>query len=136
MNLSADQFCDVLNGLKRPHGTSDGTPNRRRGQRVTQLGWAEISMVHPKTTDREGSVNTVTVHDVSVRGIGVLQDHAFQKGDQFIIKLNRLDQTPLPLLYTVANNRKIADDLFAIGAELSKILPDDEVEAKNLKLDE
>ena len=121
MDLSAAQFCDVLYGLQRPETVRSPEGERRRTPRFNQLGWAEIESSPPAA---QRSSLTVTVHDISSRGICILRDTALQPGETFIVKLKRPGKAALPVAYRVANDRQVASDLHSIGGELVDVLAD------------
>jgi hypothetical protein len=125
MDLTAAQFCDVLYGLQRPDMVLGADHERRRTPRFNQLGWAEIESDPPGAAAR--STHTVTVHDISSRGICILRDSALTPGERFVMKLKRPGKSALPLTYRVANDRQIANDLHSIGGELVDLpIPDAE----------
>jgi hypothetical protein len=123
MDLTAVQFCDVLYGLQRPEMVRSPEEERRRNPRFNQLGWAEIKP-SPSAASAHGSSLTVTVHDISSRGICILRDSALRPGETFIVKLKRPGKPALPVAYRVANDRKVATDLHSIGGELVDVLAD------------
>src|SRR2546423_7289004 len=113
MNLTADQFAEVLHTLKAPVENAT-TDEKRRAARVLHCARVPIT---EGADARHGPTTTVMVKDLSPRGICIGHDAQMEIGANFILRLSREDSTEIHLLCTVAWCREESMSMYMIGAE-------------------
>ena len=117
MNLSAEQFADIINSLSAPSAT--GGPEKRRAPRVIHRCRASIFV----GKDPLGGARTaVVVRDLSSRGVCILYSAELPRGTEFVLQLDRAGGVPVHILATVAHCRRHDKGLYAIGAEFTCLL--------------
>jgi hypothetical protein len=125
MNLTAEQFAELVEGLDRASTTTStvaGT-DRRRTTRVERRSAIVITLVdHAQTAARLAKSLSVTLRDFTPQGVGILLDRALEKGSQFIAKITRPGAAPAAVLYTVAYCTQLNAHLFKVGAEAQRVL--------------
>jgi hypothetical protein len=140
MNLSSEQFTQIINSMKQPSAES-GVAQKRRAARVEHRATVVITYCDFKVSPAHALLvaqgwqakngaqpsqrpsMTVMVRNLSSRGIGIMHPRKMNAGDQFIIRLSRQDGDPVSLLCSVAHCSRLHDNLFAVGAEFTCILP-------------
>ena len=118
--LTAEVFKDVIGALR-----SDDTSNRvldKRGSPRVGLR-TRLSIVHGPTGPFEAPPVDVWLRDLSAGGIGIVHSQEMDRGTPFVAHLPRRQGGSLRVLYEVAHCKRLAKDLYSIGAKLSRILP-------------
>ena len=134
MNLSAEQFAEIIHSLSAPSAT--GGPEKRRAPRVMHRCRASIFVGKDPMS---GARVSVIVRDLSSRGVCILYSAELPRGTEFVLQLDRAGGVPIHILSTVAHCRRHDKGLYAIGAEFTCLLnaaappPDRRSAAKDLK---
>jgi hypothetical protein len=145
MNLSTEHFSQILKTLTESPAPQPTVPQKRRAPRVEHRSSVVITHCNPNAEPAQslrvaqslggshggaatlqGHSMTVTVRNVSSRGIGILHPRALKTGDQFTLKMSREGGQAVSILCSVARCERIHDTLFAIGAEFTCVLKDTE----------
>jgi hypothetical protein len=116
MQLSAEEFADMIDSLQCALRTPKGA-EQRRAQRVKR----EVRMTITPVNDggRETPV-AVLVRDVSAGGIGLLYQRRMPRQARFILRLPRPQEKPLSILCTVMHCQRMGSHLFSVGAEFTR----------------
>jgi hypothetical protein len=117
MNLSAEQFAAVVSNFNELVPLPDS--EKRRASRVIHTCRVPIIFGHESFEERR---ETVTILDLSSRGVGLLHTQKLRRGEQFVLQLNRPKGAPAMLLCAVAHCRRHAKGIFAVGAEFTCVL--------------
>jgi hypothetical protein len=115
MRLTASSLAEMIDSLR----SNTGQPGERRKKpRIGLRVRAEIALPsrgHDGSAG-EGPRLTVWVRDVSAGGIGILSEHAFERGDRFALLLGA-DGPHSRAQCTVMNCRKVDSRLYGTGAK-------------------
>ncbi len=120
MNLSTDQFAAVMKSLENPPPREDA--EKRRASRVVHRARVPIVIDHGTEAERTA---TVTVRDLSPRGIGLLHSERLPRGTPFMIRIDRKDGPAVCVLCTVAHCRLQPGGVYSVGAEFTCVLTKD-----------
>lgn len=118
--LTAEVFKDVIGALR-----SDDNSNRVLDKRSSpRVGLrTKLAIVTGQTGPFEAAPVEVWLRDLSAGGIGIVHNQEMERGTPFVAHLPRRQGTDLRVLYEVAHCKRLAKDLYSIGAKLSRILP-------------
>jgi hypothetical protein len=119
MVLTAELFEQTLSTLRAERGKA---PEQRRHPRV---GVRCLLNIIPLDNGTCGKTVGVWTRDISESGIGVISSKSMKKGNQFLIRLPRRDETATTLLCTVTSCNLVADKLYSIGAQFGKVIARD-----------
>lgn len=118
MTLSAEELA----GLSRAAGGVGGGTGteHRRAARSYRRGSVTIA---PVADGRVATAQSVTLRDLSARGMSFLYHSRLARGSQFLMPLVGDGGRRTPLLCTVAHCRAVANGLFQVGAEFTCVAP-------------
>ena len=124
MELTAEQFAEIVETVQRGGGRESGR-DKRRAPRAEQAATVVITPVAgtPARPMPQRAIS-VTVRNVSSRGLAILLNQHLPKGDQFVLRMNRVagQNGPVSLLCSVAHCRRINANLFLVGAEFACVI--------------
>jgi hypothetical protein len=124
MNLTAEQFAELVEGLDRDAASVATGSDRRRATRVERRSAMVITLVDQARPGKAAQSLSVTLRDFTPQGVGILLDRALEKGGQFVAKITRPGATaPAAVLYTIAYCTQLNAHLFKVGAEAQRIIP-------------
>ena len=112
MNLSAKTFHATVASIKPIPG------ERRQNPRVPFRFKVKII---PYEDGVCGDPIDIWTRDISATGIGLIYHKAMREGRKFIIRLTRLEDTPILLLCTVRNCVELATDVYGLGASFAEV---------------
>ncbi len=127
MNLSTKQFGEIMRTLELSKRVSEN--DHRRATRVAQHGTVVVLLLADAgatESDRSKSYLTMSVRDISTRGIGLVHASPLINGRQFVVYLTN-DQSPARLLCTVVHGKRVKQGHYHIGAEFTCVLNDEKV---------
>ena len=118
--LTAEVFKDVIGALR-----SDDNSNRVLDKRASpRVGLrTKLAIVAGPGGPLDAPPVEVWLRDLSAGGIGIVQNREMERGAPFVAHLPRRQGPALRVLYEVAHCKRLAKDLYSIGAKLSRILP-------------
>jgi PilZ domain-containing protein len=118
--LTAEVFKDVIGALR-----SDDNSNRVLDKRASpRVGLrTKLAIVAGPAGAFEQPPVEVWLRDLSAGGIGIVHNREMERGAPFVAHLPRRQGAALRVLYEVAHCKRLAKDLYSIGARLSRILP-------------
>ena len=118
--LTAEVFKDVITALR-----SDDNSTRVLDKRSTpRVGLrTKLAIVTGPVGPFEANPVEVWLRDLSSGGIGIVHNIEMERGTPFVAHLPRRQGPALRVLYEVAHCKRLAKDLYSIGAKLSRILP-------------
>jgi hypothetical protein len=124
MELTAEQFAEIVESVQRSADRDKGK-DKRRAPRIEQNAKVVITPVggQPAAPMHKQSLS-VTVRNLSSRGLAILLNQWLNKGEQFVLKMNSRAGGSVSMLCTVAHCRRINANLFFVGAEFSCIIND------------
>jgi hypothetical protein len=117
--LTAEVFKDVISAL-RSDESSTRLLDKRSSPRVGLR--TKLAIVTGPTGPFEPPPVEVWLRDLSAGGMGIVYNHELERGAAFVAHLPRRQGPPLRVLYEVAHCKRLAKDLFSIGAKLTRIL--------------
>ena len=117
MDLTAEQFADILKSLG--EGRNAAPSDKRRAARVTHRCRAAITL---GSDIRSAQRASVTVKDLSPRGICLVRAEEIRTGSNFIIALGRKGAPPVCILCTVVHCQAVSKGMHTIGAEFTCII--------------
>ena len=118
--LTAEVFKDVITAL-RSDDNSTRVLDKRGSPRVGLR--TKLAIVTGQTTAFEAAPTEVWLRDLSAGGIGIVHNQELERGAPFVAHLPRRQGAALRVLYEVAHCKRLAKDLYSIGAKLNRILP-------------
>ena len=118
--LTAEVFKDVISAL-RSDDNSTRVLDKRSSPRVGLR--TKLAIVTGPTGAFEAAPIEVWLRDLSAGGIGIVHNQDLERGTPFVAHLPRRQGAALRVLYEVAHCKRLAKDLYSIGAKLSRILP-------------
>ena len=118
--LTAEVFKDVISAL-RSDDNSSRVLDKRSSPRVGLR--TKLAIVTGQTGPFEAAPVEVWLRDLSAGGMGIVHGREMERGTPFVAHLPRRQGAPLRVLYEVAHCKRLAKDLYSIGAKLSRILP-------------
>ena len=110
MQLSPGMFSRMASILDSTRGTG---AERRREPRMPVHGTGRLA---PPGTPLEHAT-TVYVQDVSLGGASLLASAKLPVGEQLVLVLQAPDGKAMSLLCAVAHCRRMADDIYVVGAQ-------------------
>jgi PilZ domain len=118
--LTAEVFKDVISALR-----SDDNSNRVLDKRSSpRVGLrTKLAIVPGPAGPFEVTPVEVWLRDLSAGGMGIVYNREMDRGTPFVAHLPRRQGPALRVLYEVAHCKRLAKDLYSIGAKLSRILP-------------
>jgi hypothetical protein len=123
MDLEAEEFTGIVAAMRLRGGARAWDDRRSMGRIPMQKCMAII----PFKTGATGETINVWVRDISAGGIGLVYAHRMEAGDEFVIRLPRVDGSELAMLCTVTHCASLAPELFTIGASFNAIAPADAI---------
>ena len=117
--LTAEVFKDVISAL-RSDESSTRLLDKRSSPRVGLR--TKLAIVTGPTGPFEAPPVEVWIRDLSAGGMGIVYNRELERGTPFVAHLPRRQGPPLRVLYEVAHCKRLAKDLFSIGAKLTRIL--------------
>jgi hypothetical protein len=118
--LTAEVFKDVVSAL-RSDDNSTRVLDKRSSPRVGLR--TKLAIVTGNTSAFEAPPVEVWLRDLSAGGIGIVYSREMERGTPFVAHLPRRQGPALRVLYEVAHCKRLAKDLYSIGAKLNRILP-------------
>ena len=118
--LTAEVFKDVISAL-RSDDNSARVLDKRSSPRVGLR--TKLAIVTGHTGPFEAAPVEVWLRDLSSGGMGIVHNREMDRGAPFVAHLPRRQGPPLRVLSEVAHCKRLAKDLYSIGAKLSRILP-------------
>ena len=118
--LTAEVFKDVIGAL-RSDDNSTRVLDKRGSPRVGLR--TKLAIVAGNAGPFETQTTEVWLRDLSSGGIGIVHNQEMERGAPFVAHLPRRQGPALRVLYEVAHCKRLAKDLYSIGAKLSRILP-------------
>src|SRR5947209_9829236 len=105
MELTAEQFAEIVESVQRSSGRDKGK-DKRRAPRIEQNAKVVITPVGgtPAAPMPKQSLS-VTVRNVSSRGMAILMNQWVNKGEQFVMKMSSRAGGGGSMLCTVAHCR-------------------------------
>jgi hypothetical protein len=118
--LTAEVFKDVVSAL-RSDDNSTRVLDKRSSPRVGLR--TKLAIITGPTGAFEAAPIEVWLRDLSAGGIGIVYAKEMERGTPFVAHLPRRQGPALRVLYEVAHCKRLAKDLYSIGAKLSRIIP-------------
>lgn len=118
--LTAEVFKDVIVAL-RSDDNSARIVDKRGAPRVGLR--TKLAIVLGLSSSFEAAPLEVWLRDLSAGGVGIVHNREIERGTPFVAHLPRSHGPPLRVLYTVAHCKRLAKEIFSIGAKLTRILP-------------
>lgn len=118
--LTAEVFKDVIVAL-RSDDNSARIVDKRGAPRVGLR--TKLAIVLGLSSSFEAAPQEVWLRDLSAGGVGIVHNREIERGTPFVAHLLRRHGPPLRVLYTVAHCKRLAKEIFSIGAKLTRILP-------------
>lgn len=118
--LTAEVFKDVVSALRSDDNSTrvlDKRSNPRVGLRT------KLAILTGPTGPFEAPPVEVWLRDLSAGGIGIVHNQEMERGCPFVAHLPRRQGPALRVLYEVAHCKRLAKDLYSIGAKLNRVLP-------------
>lgn len=116
MNLSAQQYADIVSSLTTPPEAGE---EKRRAPRILHRCRASIYIGR----DPLGGVRTgVVLRDLSSRGVCLFYNKEMPRGTEFVLHMDRAGGQPVHILARVAHCRCQNKTLYVIGAEFTCLL--------------
>ncbi len=112
MELSAEVLHDTVNSI------GENLGERRRHVRVPMRFKVKII---PYEDGQLGDSLYIWTRDISPGGIGIITPKRMREGKHFIMRLPRLDDTPVLLLCTVRACREVSQSIYNIGASFTEV---------------
>ncbi len=122
MELTAEQFAEIVVAVG-PVSHHEQGGDKRGAQRSERHASVVITVVGAGTPPH---AHTVTVRNVSSKGVAILLNQWLPRGDQFVMRLKGREGRVTSLLCNVAHCRRINANLFLVGAEFGRVLAEDE----------
>jgi hypothetical protein len=113
VQLTAQQFNDVLESLEQGNRSLGNSDQRRHGRLEVHSKVAVASVVDNKLARRYSAIAC----DISTGGIGLYQSQATQAGDRLLVWLPCTDKSTTTVVCSVAHCKVLADGIFGVGAE-------------------
>jgi len=124
MKLSAELFNQIVSNLRSDRTSTRGQDKRVEG-RVGLRCTIDIVTRIPYSFESPHTKEVgVSVNNISVSGIGLVTGKRMEDGTEFIARFVRDGGPPVPILYKVKYSRRLATDVFSVGAVLERVLPD------------
>ncbi len=117
MQLPSQMFSEALTGLRLADLSKSDNDRRRYTRFVVQ---ARLPLWPASEEKKEAS--SVLTRDISMEGIGLIWPHESSAGQQFILALPREKKQHTPILCTIKHIRPLAQGLWGVGAQFSKVL--------------
>jgi len=94
-------------------------PERRRDLRVKFRVEAQIC---PWKKNKQGEPFTIQIEDFSPGGVGISHNEPLAIGNEYLLRVPRVDMEELVVLLSVVRCRPIGDGTFHVGMELSSVM--------------
>jgi hypothetical protein len=117
MVLTTEEFRHVLSALGGPATRTAG--EKRRAPRVPHWARTTIDLCAGSETRRQV---TVTVRNLSSRGLAITYAAPLLAGEQFVMRLSQAGGQPVTMLCTVVHCRPLSNGSYNIGAEFTCML--------------
>jgi hypothetical protein len=121
MKLSAEMFNEIISSLRSDTSADHGHEKRTQGRVGLRCA---LEIVQCALNAKGAKPMAVCVHDISLNGIGLVSPVKLDEDMEFVARLSRDAHSPVPLLYKVRYCRKLANDLYNVGAMFQRVLPD------------
>jgi hypothetical protein len=125
MEISAEQFNAIMQEL-RALKTDGMTPEKRRAPRLKQDATVVITLRPQSRTVHASAVRpqstTVTIRNISSRGVAILFHQPMTRGEQFLIAFSSPANPQVTFLCTIAHCRKLTQHQYVIGSEFTCII--------------
>lgn len=125
MNLTDEQFLEMISGItvvgedERLGPADRRSPRFKLSTQVPVFPW-----------EAPADALSVRVRDISPGGIGILHSRRMALDAQFALRLLRGESDSTLLLYTVLYWEPLAENFFAIGAQLERVIDEAELNAR------
>lgn len=121
MKLSAELFDEIITSLRSDGTSSHGHEKRTEGR----VGLRCAMEIVPCTFNAKNSKPiSIFVHDLSLKGIGLVSPVKLEENMEFVARLTREGHPLVPVLYKVRYCRKLSGELHSVGAIFQRVLPD------------
>jgi hypothetical protein len=117
MQLPSQMFSEALTGLRLADLTKSDNDRRRFTRFVVQ---AKLPIWPVNMSQTEAS--SILTRDISMEGVGLIWPHQAKDGEQFILALPREKKNHTSVLCTIRHIRPLAQDVWGVGAQFSKVL--------------
>jgi hypothetical protein len=124
MKLSAELFNQIVSNLRSDHTSSRGHDKRAEGRVGLRCTIDIIARIPYSFESAHTKTIGVSVNNISVSGIGLVTGMKMEDGSEFVARFARDGGPPVPILYKVRYSRRLATDVFSVGATLERVLPD------------
>lgn len=128
MHLSAQHFAEVVQSLRRTTSESSGHERRQITRIEAQAPLQIARYINGNSTEEF----TVLTRDISIGGVGLLQSAPMKTGEQIVVRLPRIDRTPLFVLSKITHCRQMADHIYGIGVQFHRLLNVDTTQSKTI----
>lgn len=118
MNLETEIFTGIVAAMRLRAGSRTWEDRRSLGRIPMQKCIAII----PYKQGESGEAVNVWVRDLSAGGIGLVHSHPMEAGEQFVVRLPKMDGTDVPVVCVVTHSASLSPDLFTIGARFDAVL--------------
>lgn len=125
MKLTHEQFRDIISGITIVGEDVRLGPTDRRAPR-----YKTCTHVPVFPWDCPADALSVRVRDISPGGIGILHSRRMALDSQFVVRLPRGENSSNYLLYTVVYWEPLAINLYAIGAQLDRLVEEEELNTR------
>jgi hypothetical protein len=120
MQLPSQMFSEALTGLRLADLTKSDNDRRRYTRFVVQ---ARLPIWPVKgDNEKKEEASSILTRDISMEGIGLIWPHSASDGEQFILALPREKKNHTPILCTIKHIRPLAQGVWGVGAQFSKVL--------------
>jgi hypothetical protein len=119
MNLSFDEFVEILASFRTPDRSKDAG-DQRRARRIGYRAQLYITLCDNDAFDRTKPRVPILMRDFSSRGISFLCDMSLQRGQSFVLHLNRTNDDAIEMLCSAVHSKSCRPGNtapFQIGAE-------------------
>lgn len=123
MNLTADQFQDIISTLR----SDSGSPRNAEKRASPRVGLRARICISPMFEGGLPRWITAWVRDLSSDGMGLTQNEPLHAGTRFLVRFPRRGLRPLEVIYVVAHCRALAKQIFSVGARLERVVEDTSV---------
>ena len=123
MEISAQQLSSIVQELRAPKLSGTEADKRRSPRaKVDQTEVITLCRAKSQPTGRNQSqATTVTIRNISWRGVSIIYHQTLSVGDLFQITFSSTTHSPIVLLCTVGHCRRMTEHQYAIGAEFTRI---------------
>ncbi|MCC6423993.1 MAG: PilZ domain-containing protein [Phycisphaerales bacterium] len=119
MDLTFNEFVEILASFRTPDRSKDAG-DQRRARRIGYRAQLKITLCGNNTCDKSEMQLQILMRDFSSRGISFLCDMDLERGQSFVLQLNRPNNEIMEMLCSVVHSKSCRPGNtapFQIGAE-------------------